>query len=97
MARKKVMAANWKMFKNPAQTQAFFDAFLPMVAGHDRDEIVICPPFIDLFIALAATKGSNVAIGAQNLALGKRGGLYRRNLPWHVVGYWLYACHHRAL
>src|SRR6478736_6046665 len=73
MARKKLMAANWKMFKNPTQTQAFFDAFLPMVAGHDRDEIVICPPFIDLFIALAATKGSNVAIGAQNLHWEKEG------------------------
>ena len=73
MARKKVMAANWKMFKNPAQTQAFFDAFLPMVAGHDRDEIVICPPFIDLFIALAAIKGSDVAIGAQNLHWEKEG------------------------
>src|SRR5690242_9016342 len=73
MARKKVMAANWKMFKNPPQTQAFFDAFLPMVAGHDRDEIVICPPFIDLFIALAAAKGSNVAIGAQNLHWEKEG------------------------
>jgi triosephosphate isomerase len=71
--RKKVMAANWKMFKNPPQTQAFFDAFLPMVAGHDRDEIVICPPFIDLFIALAAAKGSNVAIGAQNLHWEKEG------------------------
>jgi triosephosphate isomerase (TIM) len=73
MARKKVMAANWKMFKNPAQTQVFFDAFLPMVAGHDRDEIVICPPFIDLFIALAAIKGSDVAIGAQNLHWEKEG------------------------
>jgi triosephosphate isomerase len=73
MARKKVMAANWKMFKNPPQTQAFFDAFLPMVAGHDRDEIVICPPFIDLFIALAASKGSNVSIGAQNLHWEKEG------------------------
>lgn len=73
MARKKVMAANWKMFKNPTQTQVFFDDFLPMVAGHDRDEIVICPPFIDLFIALSATKGSNVAIGAQNLHWEKEG------------------------
>ncbi|HSS98391.1 MAG TPA: triose-phosphate isomerase [Terriglobales bacterium] len=73
MARKKVMAANWKMFKTPPQTQAFFDAFLPLVAGHDRDEIVVCPPFIDLYIALQAAKGSNVAIGAQNLHWQKEG------------------------
>jgi triosephosphate isomerase (TIM) len=73
MARKKVMAANWKMYKNPTQTEAFFRDFLPLVAGHSRDEIVICPPYIDLHVALAAAKGSNVAIGAQNLHWEKEG------------------------
>jgi triosephosphate isomerase (TIM) len=73
MPRIKVMAANWKMYKNPAQTEAFFRDFLPLVAGHSRDEIVVCPPYIDLHVALAAAKGSNVAIGAQNLHWGKEG------------------------
>jgi len=67
------MAANWKMYKNPTQTEAFFHDFLPLVAGHTRDEIVICPPYIDLDVALAAAKGSNVAIGAQNLSWQKEG------------------------
>ena len=65
--RKKVIAANWKMYKNPDQTLAFFRDFLPLVSGHDRDEIVVCPPFLDLRAALDATKGSNVVIGAQNV------------------------------
>jgi triosephosphate isomerase (TIM) len=65
--RTKVMAANWKMYKTPEQTREFFQAFLPMVAGHSRDEIVVCPPFLDLPAALEAAKGSNVAIGAQNV------------------------------
>jgi triosephosphate isomerase (TIM) len=73
MARKKVMAANWKMYKNPTQTEAFFRDFLPLVAGHGRDEIVVCPPYIDLHVALTAAKGSNVAIGAQNLHWEKEG------------------------
>src|ERR1022692_926086 len=73
MARKKVMAANWKMYKNPTQTEAFFRDFLPLVAGHSRDEIVVCPPYIDLHVALTAAKGSNVAIGAQNLHWEKEG------------------------
>ena len=51
MSRKKVMAANWKMYKNPEQTRAFFHDFLPLVAGHHRDEIVVCPPYIDLYVA----------------------------------------------
>src|SRR6202158_1863237 len=65
--RKKVMAANWKMYKTPDQTRAFFRDFLPFVWGHDRDEIVVCPPFPDLPRAAEAAKGSNVAIGGQNV------------------------------
>ena len=67
MPRKKVMAANWKMYKAPDQARDFFDGFLPLVAGHDRDEIVVCPPFVDLHVAVDAAKGSNVAIGGQNV------------------------------
>jgi triosephosphate isomerase (TIM) len=65
--RKKLIAANWKMYKTPHQTDEFFHHFLPHVAGHTRDEIVVCPPFLDLPAALEAAKGSNVAIGAQNV------------------------------
>jgi triosephosphate isomerase len=73
MPRKKVMAANWKMYKNPTQTLAFFQEFLPMVAGHTRDEIVVCPPYIDLYVAIAEAKESVVAVGAQNLHWEKEG------------------------
>ncbi|HEX4784266.1 MAG TPA: triose-phosphate isomerase [Candidatus Sulfotelmatobacter sp.] len=65
--RKKLMAANWKMYKTPDQTRAFFRDFLPLVSGHDRDEIVVCPPYLDLPAALEAAQGSKVAIGAQNV------------------------------
>ena len=39
MPRKALIAANWKMYKTPAEAKAFVDAFLPLVAGHDRDEV----------------------------------------------------------
>ncbi len=61
------MAANWKMYKTPDQTRDFLRDFLPMVSGHTRDEIVVCPPFVDLPAALEAAKGSKVTIGAQNI------------------------------
>lgn len=67
MSRKKVMAANWKMYKNPEQTVAFFRDFLPLVKDHSRDEIVVCTPYIDLHAAVESAKGSNVAIGAQDV------------------------------
>ncbi len=65
--RKKLIAANWKMYKTPEETGVFFAHFLPLIADHDRDEIVVCPPFIDLHTAIAAASGSKVAIGAQNM------------------------------
>ena len=71
--RKKLIAANWKMYKTPEQTTAFFRDFLPLVAGHTRDEIVVCPPFLDLQGAVEAARGSNVAIGAQNVHWEKEG------------------------
>ena len=71
--RKKLIAANWKMYKTPEQTTAFFTEFLPMVADHDRDEIVVCPPFVDLHAAVEAAAGSNVAVGAQNVHWEKEG------------------------
>ena len=67
------MAANWKMYKTPDQAGDFFREFLPLVAGYDRDEIVVCPPFLDIPTAIEAAKGSQVAIGAQDLHWEKEG------------------------
>jgi triosephosphate isomerase (TIM) len=73
MPRKKVIAANWKMYKTPEQTAAFFQEFLPLVADHSRDEIVVCAAFVDLHTAVAAAKQSNVLVGAQNMHWEKEG------------------------
>ena len=67
------MAANWKMYKTPDQTRDFFRDFLPLVKKHDRDEITVCPPFLAVPAAVEAAKGSNVAIGAQNMYWEKEG------------------------
>jgi len=71
--RKKVIAANWKMYKTPDQARDFFRDFLPLVAGHDRDEIVVCPPFLAIPAAVEASKGSHLAIGGQNVHWEKEG------------------------
>jgi triosephosphate isomerase len=67
------MAGNWKMYKTPAETTAFFEKFLPLVAGAAGREIVINAPFVNLAAAVAATAGSNVGIGGQNLYWEKEG------------------------
>jgi len=71
--RKKLMAANWKMYKMPDQTRDFFRDFLPLIADHTRDEIAVCPSFVCLAAAVEAAKGSHVAIGGQNLHWEKEG------------------------
>jgi triosephosphate isomerase len=71
--RKKVIAANWKMFKTPDQAREFLRDFLPLVAGHERDEIVVCPPFVDIPASVEAANDSNVAIGAQDMHWEKEG------------------------
>jgi len=65
--RKKLLAANWKMHKTPDETLDYFRDFLPLAAGHDRDEIVVCPPYTDVHVAIEAARGSNVAVGVQNV------------------------------
>lgn len=90
------MAANWKMFKTPAETKAFFENFLPLVKDAANCEIAVCAPFIDLPAAIDATAGSNVAIGGQNLYWAKEGAftgeisgpmLKALGCTWVIVGH----------
>jgi triosephosphate isomerase len=71
--RTKLIAANWKMHKTPEEGRAFMAAFLPLVADHTRDEIVVCPPFVDLPAVVEAARGSRVAVGAQNMSWEREG------------------------
>ena len=73
MPRKALIAANWKMYKTPAEAKAFVDAFLPLVKGHDRDEIALFPSPVLLPTVIEAAKDSNVSVGAQNLHFAEEG------------------------
>jgi len=73
MSRKALIAANWKMYKTPAEAKAFVDAFLPLVASHTRDEIALFPSPVLLPTVVAACNASNVAVGAQNIHFAEEG------------------------
>ena len=73
MSRKALIAANWKMYKTPAEAKAFTDAFLPLVAGHTRDEIALFPSVTSLATVVAGVAGSNVAAGLQNMHFAEEG------------------------
>jgi triosephosphate isomerase (TIM) len=64
--RRPVIAGNWKMYKTQADTRAFFEKFLPLVASSNHCDIVIAPPFTSIPAAAAAARGSTVTVAAQN-------------------------------
>lgn len=72
MSRRKIIAGNWKMNKTPSETTAFINELKPLVAGADAD-VVCCVPAIDLIPAVEAAKGSNIAIGAENMYYEEKG------------------------
>ena len=61
-----LIAANWKMFKGPAETAAF------CLALRERDlppavDVVLCPPFVSLAVAVQLLAGTEIAVAAQNV------------------------------
>ena len=72
MARKPIIAGNWKMNMTPAEAEELITALIPLVADAQCD-VVICPPFVDLPIAVELTKDTNIAVGAQNIHWAEKG------------------------
>ena len=67
------MAGNWKMYKTPAETIAFFEKFRPLAGQAEHCEVVICPPFTNLAAAVGAARGTRIHIGAQNIGWAREG------------------------
>lgn len=69
--RTPLMAGNWKMHKGPGKAIAFLNEFAELVADVDDREILICPPFVDLYPLGRMLRKSpdlaNIRLGAQNL------------------------------
>jgi triosephosphate isomerase (TIM) len=71
--RKKLIAANWKMYKTPEQAVEFVSAFLPMIGEHHRDDLVLCPAFVSIPAVVKAVSGSRLAVGGQDVFWEKEG------------------------
>lgn len=72
MARKKIIAGNWKMNMTPSQAVELVNTLKPLVATEDAD-VIFCVPAIDIIPALEAAKGSNIEIGAENMYYEEKG------------------------
>ena len=60
-----LIAGNWKMFKGPAQAGAFCRKLRDLDLPDDVD-VVVCPPYLSLGIAVQALSGTEVGVFAQN-------------------------------
>ena len=72
MARKKIIAGNWKMNKTPSEAKALVAELKDLVAGADVD-VVYCVPAIDIVPVVEAVKGTNVEVGAENMYIEEKG------------------------
>ncbi|MBQ8822919.1 MAG: triose-phosphate isomerase [Lachnospiraceae bacterium] len=72
MARKKIIAGNWKMNMTPSQAVELVNTLKPLVAN-DEVDVVFCVPAIDIIPAMEAAKGSNINIGAENMYFEEKG------------------------
>ena len=72
MARKKIIAGNWKMNMTPSEAVKLVEELKPLVAN-DEVDVVFCVPAIDIIPAMEAAKGTNIQIGAENMYFEEKG------------------------
>ncbi len=72
MSRRIVAAGNWKMNKTASEAVEFINALKPAVAGA-KNEVVVGVPFVCLPGVVAAAKGSNIKVAAQNMHWEEKG------------------------
>ncbi len=72
MARRKIIAGNWKMNMTPSEAVELVNTLKPLVVTDDAD-VVFCVPAIDIIPAMEAAKGTNIQIGAENMYYEEKG------------------------
>ncbi len=70
--RKKIVAGNWKMNKTPKEAMELV-AMLKDKVNTDKVDVVFCVPAINILPVVDALKGTNIAVGAQNVYFEESG------------------------
>jgi len=60
-----LIAGNWKMYKGPAEAAAFCRELREAALPDDVD-VVVCPPYVSLEVAVQALAGTEIGVFAQN-------------------------------
>jgi len=70
--RKKYIAGNWKMHKTTGEARELAAAIRRGLADCPH-RLMVAPPFTALAVVAEAIKGSNILLGAQNMASAESG------------------------
>lgn len=84
MARRKIIAGNWKMNMTPTEAKALVETLKPLVDNPDVD-VVYCVPAIDIVPVVEAVKGTNVEVGAENMYIEEKGAYTGEIAPNMIV------------
>jgi triosephosphate isomerase len=71
--RNKVIAGNWKMYKNNDEALAMVKELKAKVIAVRKTKMIVCPPFTALAGVAKELNDSTVAVGAQNMHWEKQG------------------------
>ena len=75
MARRKIIAGNWKMNMTPTEAVALVETLKPLVKTEEAD-VVFCVPAIDIIPVVKACEGTNIMVMAASV---------RTNLEWKTL------------
>lgn len=84
MARRKIIAGNWKMNMTPSEAVELVNTLKPLVATEEAD-VVFCVPAIDIIPVAEAVKGSNIQVGAENMYYEEKGAYTGETAPNMLV------------
>jgi len=73
MARKPIIAGNWKMYKVRKEAADLANALANSVGTYADVDVVLCPPYTALETVGAAIRGTKIALGAQNCHWAEQG------------------------
>jgi len=94
--RKYLIAGNWKMNKNAAESAALVQEIVNACGKDTAVSVVVCPPFTSLDTVSKAVSDSNVGAGAQNMYFEKSGAftgeisaemLRHLRVDWVILGH----------
>ena len=71
--RKKVIAGNWKMYKDLSESQNLVSGIIGGLGNDNKCDVIVCPPFTSLSEVRSLIKNTPIKLGAQNVYFENEG------------------------